>query len=315
MADRNGRIMVTGACGQIGSELTMALRERGGGENVVAVGHTTEPSSTLRESGPFEVADVRDFALLERWAESYEVDVIYHMAAILSAAGERNPQLAWDVNVNGVLNVLEVARLHGLSKVFLPSSIAVYGPDVPRDLAPQDAALNPRTMYGITKLAGEALGRHYAAEYGLDIRGLRYPGIVSSETMPGGGTTDYAVEIFYAADSSGHYDCFVREDTVLPMMYMPDCIRATLNLMDAPRELLSRAESYNVTGMSFSAGDLARAIRLELPGFSCSFVPDARQKIADSWPMRIDDRPAREDWRWQPAFGLEEMVDDMLQSM
>jgi nucleoside-diphosphate-sugar epimerase len=313
MADGNGRILVTGACGQIGSELTIALREAVGGDNVVAAGHVKEPSATLRESGPFEFVDVRDHAALDRLVDRFDVDKIYHMAAILSAAGEKDPWRAWDVNVNGLLNVLEIARERGLSQVFAPSSIAVFGPDVPRDLAPQDAPLNPRTMYGITKLAGEALARHYALTFGLDVRGLRYPGIISSETMPGGGTTDYAVEIFYAADSSGHYQCFVREDTVLPMMYMPDCIRATLDLMNAPRELLSCAEGYNVAGMSFSAGDLAMMIQRECPGFTCSFVPDERQAIADSWPMRIDDRAAQRDWNWRASYGLEKMVSDMLE--
>jgi len=313
MADQNGRILVTGACGQIGSELTMALRERLGGGNVVAVGHVKEPSFTLRDSGPYASADVRDHAAVDQLVDRYEIDSIYHMAAILSATGERNPSDAWDVNVNGLRNVLEIARTRKLSQVFVPSSIAVFGPDVPRDLAPQDAPLNPRTMYGITKLAGEALARHYAMTFGLDIRGLRYPGIISSETMPGGGTTDYAVEIFYAAHSAGHYQCFVREDTVLPMMYMPDCIRATFDLMNALREPLSHPVSYNVAGMSFSAGDLARTIQRELPGFTCSFVPDERQAIADSWPRSIDDRFARHDWNWRPSFGLEDMVSDMLE--
>jgi len=312
MADREGRLMVTGACGQIGSELTMALRERFGGDNVVAVGHVTEPSSTLRESGPFESADVRDFGALDRLVGKHEVDSIYHLAAILSAKGEENPSLAWDVNVNGLMNVLEIARRRRLAQVFVPSSIAVFGPDVPKESAPQDAVLNPATIYGISKRAGEGLARHYARRFGLDIRGLRYPGIISGETLPGGGTTDYAVEIFYAADSSGHYQCFVREDTVLPMMYMPDCIRATLDLMDAPADGLSKPECYNVAGMSFSAGQLAQEIRHHLPGFTCSFVPDRRQAIADSWPMRVDDHLARQEWNWTPSFGLASMVEDMM---
>lgn len=312
MADMEGRILVTGAVGQIGSELTMALRERHGSSNVVAAGHITEPQQTLRDSGPFVKIDVRNQAEIERIVEKYQIEKIYHMAAILSAVGEKNPCMAWDVNVNGLLNVLEVARQRKLSQVFVPSSMAVYGPDVPRDLAPQESALNPTTMYGITKLAGEALAKNYIHNYGLDVRGLRYPGVISGETPPGGGTTDYAVEIFYAAEASGHYQCFVREDTVLPMMYMPDCIRATLDLMDAPFEALEFPAGYNVEGMSFSAGMLVEAVRRHLPGFSCSFAPDERQRIADSWPLRLDDSAARRDWHWHPQFGLEEMVTDML---
>ena len=312
MADMEGRILVTGAVGQIGSELTMALRTRYGGSNVVAAGHITEPAETLRDGGPFVTIDVLDRPGIEQVVDKYQVETIYHMVAILSAVGERNPCMAWDVNVNGLLNILEVARQRGLSQVFVPSSMAVYGPDVPRELAPQDSALNPTTMYGITKLAGEALGKNYIHNYELDVRGLRYPGVISGETPPGGGTTDYAVEIFYAAEASGHYQCFVREDTVLPMMYMPDCIRATLDLMDSPFDALKYPAGYNVEGMSFSAGMLVEAIRVHLPGFSCSFAPDKRQLIADSWPLRLDDSAARRDWHWAPQFGLEEMVEDML---
>lgn len=312
MADREGRILVTGAVGQIGSELTMALRERFGGANVVAAGHITEPAETLRDSGPFVAIDVRVRTEIEEVVEAYQIETIYHMAAILSAVGEADPRMAWDVNVNGLLNTLEVARQCELSQVFIPSSMAVYGPDVPRDLAPQEFALNPTTMYGITKLAGEALAKNYIRYYGLDVRGLRYPGVISSDTPPGGGTTDYAVEMFYAAEASGHYQCFVREDTVLPMIYMPDCIRATLDLMDAPFEALRFPAGYNVEGMSFSAGELAEAVRKHLPGFSCSFAPDGRQRIADSWPLHLDDSAARQDWSWRPEFGMDDMVEHML---
>jgi nucleoside-diphosphate-sugar epimerase len=313
MADRDGRILVTGACGQIGSELTMALRDVYGGGEVVAVGHVEEPSSTLRDSGPHASVDVRDYVALDRLVDVHEVDAIYHMAAILSAAGEKDPWGAWDVNVNGLLNVLEIARTVSFAGVCSELDCRVRPRRAARPGTAQNAPLNPRTMYGITKLAGEALARHYAAAYGLDVRGLRYPGIITSETMPSGGTTDYTVEIFYAADSAGHYQCFVREDTVLPMMYVPDCVRATLDLMNAPREMLSHPERYNVAGMSFSAGDLAKMIQRELPGFTCSFVPDGRQVIADSWPMRIDDRVARHDWNWRASYSLEGMVSDMLQ--
>jgi len=315
MADLERRIMVTGAVGQIGSELTAALRERRGGDNVVAVGHSTEPSETLRNGGPFTTCDVRDAAALAHIVDAYQVDTIYHMAAILSAAGERVPLLAWDVNVNGLISVLEVARIRGLAQVFVPSSIAVFGPDAPRELAPQDIALHPTTMYGVSKVVGESLADYYVHEFGMDVRGIRYPGIVSHETLPGGGTTDYAVEIFYAADAGGQYQCFVREDTVLPMMYMPDCIRATLDLMDAPADRLSAPTRYNVAGLSFSAGELAAEIQEHLPGFVCSYVPDARQEIADSWPQSLDDRRARIDWGWCPSFGVKEMVADMIEKI
>ncbi len=312
MADMEGRILVTGAVGQIGSALTMALRGKYGGANVVAAGHITEPRATLRDGGPFIALDVRNRAEVEAVVDTYEIATIYHMAAILSAVGEQDPRAAWDVNTTGLLNILEVARTRGVSRVFLPSSMAVYGPDAPRELAPQAAALNPTTMYGITKVVGEALAKNYIRKYGLDVRGLRYPGVISADTPPGGGTTDYAVEIFYAAEASGHYSCFVREDTVLPMMYMPDCIRATLELMEAPFDALEFPAGYNVTGMSFSAGRLAKELQKHLPGFSCSYVPDSRQAIADSWPLHLDDAAARRDWKWMPRFGLEEMVADML---
>jgi nucleoside-diphosphate-sugar epimerase len=312
MADMEGRILVTGAVGQIGSELTLALRGKYGGANVVAAGHITEPRATLRDGGPFIALDVRNRAEVEAVVDTYEIATIYHMAAILSAVGEQDPRAAWDVNITGLLNILEVARTRGVSRVFLPSSMAVYGPDAPRDLAPQAAALNPTTMYGITKVVGEALAKNYIRKYGLDVRGLRYPGVISADTPPGGGTTDYAVEIFYAAEASGHYSCFVREDTVLPMMYMPDCIRATLELMEAPFDALEFPAGYNVAGMSFSAGRLAKELQRHLPGFSCSYVPDSRQAIADSWPLYLDDAAARRDWKWMPRFGLEEMVADML---
>jgi nucleoside-diphosphate-sugar epimerase len=258
---------------------------------------------------------VRRRSEIEQVVERYQVQTIYHMAAILSAIGEEHPNTAWDVNVNGLLNVLETARVMGIGQVFIPSSMAVYGPDAPRDPAPQEAALNPTTMYGITKVVGEALAGSYIRNHGLDIRGLRYPGVISSTTPPGGGTTDYAVEIFYAAAVSDHYCCFVREDTELPMMYMPDCIRATLELMQAPVECLNHPTGYNVAGLSFTAGALAAAVCERVPGFSCSFMPDKRQRIADSWPRRLDDSAARRDWNWIPQVGLEQLADDMVANL
>lgn len=309
------RILVTGAAGQIGSELTPALRELHGSAHVVASDlRPLTPNSPLSD-GPFELLDVRDRELLHRLITKHKVDVVYHLAAILSATGEANPQLAWDVNINGLVNVLEVARAAGVRRVFCPSSIAVFGPETPRDPAPQLTVLHPSTVYGLTKVAGELLGDYYVQRYGLDVRGLRYPGIISSETPPGGGTTDYAVDIFYQALRSGKYTCFVRPDTVLPMMYMPDCTRATLALMDADASRLTRHCDYNVAGASFSAAQLAAEIRRHIPAFACSYEPDFRQAIADSWPRSIDDAAARADWDWRPAFDLATMTADMIRRL
>ncbi len=234
------RILVTGAAGQIGSELTPALRERHGSASVLASDLRAPAADSLLSSGPFETLDVRDRSSLQDLVNAYRIDTIYHLAAILSATGEANPQLAWDVNIAGLVNVLEIARSSGVRRVFCPSSIAVFGEETPRDPAPQLTVLHPSTIYGLTKVTGELLGDYYVQRYGLDVRGLRYPGIISSETPPGGGTTDYAVDIFYQAIQTGQYTCFVRPDTVLPMMYMPDCIRATLALMDADASRLTR---------------------------------------------------------------------------
>ncbi len=305
------RILVTGACGQIGSELTPALRARYGSENVVA-SDIAEPTPALRDAGPFEFVDVTRREQIEEVVERYKIDTLYHMAAILSASGEKNPQLAWRVNVGGLYNVLEVARERELVRVFCPSSIAVFGPETPKENTPQETVLRPTTMYGITKVTGELLGNYYFHRFGVDVRGLRYPGIISAETMPGGGTTDYAVEIFYEALKHKRYTCFVREDTVLPMMYMPDCIRATMMLMEADLSRLRYRTEYNLSGLSFSAGELAAEIQKHIPDFVCTFEPDFRQQIADSWPRTIDDTPAREDWGWAPKYDLAAMVEDML---
>ena len=306
------RILVTGAVGQIGSELTLALRDRYGAENVVAGFHHTGPTPQLRDSGPLARLDVTDRARLEEVVDKYKIDTIFHMAAILSAVGEEKPNLAWHVNIDGLYNVLEVARTQEMTRVFVPSSIAVFGPETPRDPAPQETVLRPTTMYGVTKVAGELLGNYYVRRFGLDVRGVRYPGIISSETLPGGGTTDYAVEVFYKALQEGHYDFFVRADTVLPMMYMPDCIRATIELMEADFDRLKHHCDFNLAGMSFSAEELALEIKKHIPEFTYEFHPDFRQEIADSWPKRIDDAAAREEWDWKPEFDLPSMVTDML---
>jgi nucleoside-diphosphate-sugar epimerase len=306
------KILVTGAVGQIGSELTVELRRRYGGENVVATGHRTKPSAVLCEGGPFEFIDVARRETLEEVVERYHIDTIYHMAAILSAVGEEKPHLAWDVNMNGLYNVLEVARERDLVRIFCPSSIAVFGPDTPRHNTPQETILRPTTMYGVTKVAGELLCNYYAKRFGVDVRGVRYPGIISSETLPGGGTTDYAVAIYYEAVANKRYTCFVREDTVLPMMYMPDCIKGTIDLMEADLARLEHHADFNMASMSFSAGELAAEIKKHVPEFEVEYEPDSRQAIADSWPCSIDDSAARAEWDWQPAYDLAAMTEDML---
>ncbi len=309
------RILVTGATGQIGSELTIELRKKYGGDNVIAAGHRRKPSEKLVNSGPFEYIDVTDRESIEKVVNKYDINVIYHLAAVLSAIGEEKPQIAWKVNMNGLYNVLEIAREHGLVRVFWPSSMAVFGPEAPRVNTPQDAVLIPHTMYGVTKVAGELLCNYYFLRFGLDVRSVRYPGVISSETSPGGGTTDYAVEIFYEAVKNKRYTCFVREDTVLPMMYMPDCIKAAIDLMEAGPSRIRCRTSYNVTGMSFSAGELTSEIKRYIPEFECEYKPDFRQKIADSWPMSIDDSVAREEWGWNPTYDLSVMTKDMIEKL
>ncbi len=313
MAEREMRkILVTGAVGQIGSELTIELRQRYGAENVVATGHRTKPSAVLCEGGPFEFIDVTRRETLEEVVDRYNIDTIYHMAAVLSAVGEEKPHVAWNVNINGLYNVLEVTRERNLVRVFCPSSIAVFGPETPRDHTPQETVLRPTTMYGLTKVSGELLCDYYVRRFGVDVRGVRYPGIISSETLPGGGTTDYAVAIYYEAIANKRYTCFVREDTVLPMMYMPDCIKGTIDLMEADFDKLRHHADFNMASMSFSARELADEIKKWIPEFECEYKPDSRQAIADSWPCSIDDSAAREEWGWEPAYDLQAMTVDML---
>jgi nucleoside-diphosphate-sugar epimerase len=311
------RILVTGGGGQIGSELTLALREKHGAENVIATDliHDREGDQTLYEGGPFAILDVTNRQGVLNALRDHRVDTVVHLAALLSARGEKDPELAWNINVTGTLNVLSSARDLHLGQVFIPSSIAVFGAGIPKDPAPNDALLIPSTIYGISKVAGELLGNYYVSRFGLDVRGLRYPGIISATVMPKGGTTDFAVEMFHGALKEGRYTCFVREDTRLPMMYMKDCIKATLDLMDAPFDRLVHHTDFNVSGMSFSAGELALAIRKYVPNFECRFEPDHRQAIADSWPCSLDDSKAREEWGWQPSFTLETMVQDMIDTL
>jgi len=309
------RIMVTGSVGQIGSELTLALRARYGAENVVACGRKTPPSSRLKESGPFEWADVTEPERMKDVIGKYRIDTIVNMAALLSAVGEKNPQACWNVNVTGLINTLELARELELTQVLCPSSIAVFGAGCPRTNTPNDTVLKPATMYGVTKVTGELLCDYYVKRFGVDARGLRYPGIISAETLPGGGTTDYAVEIYYKAIEQKRYTCFLAEHTRLPMMYMPDCLKATMDLMEADSGRLKHHGDFNVGAMSFSAGELAAAIRKHIPEFKVTYEPDFRQAIADSWPQSLDDSAAREEWGWKPSYDLDAMTRDMLDKL
>jgi len=305
-------VLVTGSAGQIGSELVPYLRSKYGNDNVVAAIHRAAGIPALR-AGPVEVLDVANSNALTNLLKEYKIDTIYHLAALLSATAEGNPTLAWEVNMDGLRKVLEVARTNGVSRVFWPSSVAVFGPDAPRIKAPQGAPLNPTTMYGVTKVGGELLCNYYFLKFGLDVRSLRFPGLIGSEAPPGGGTTDYAVEIFYAALQKGEYSCFLREDTVLPMMYMPDALRAALRIMEA--KIVHRHLGYNLAAISFSAGELAAEIRKHIQGFNVKYSPDPRQKIADSWPMSIDDSEARRDWGWAHEYDLSSMTADMLSKL
>lgn len=314
MAGQMKKILVIGATGQIGSELVSHLREDYGENSVIGTYNNTDPSGDLLE-GPMEKLDVLNAGRIGEVVDKYEVDSVFHLAAILSAKGESNPQLAFKVNVMGTFNVLEVGRKQQLNRIVIPSSIGVFGPEVPREKAPNETVLRPTSMYGVTKVTGELLGNYYFNKYGLDVRGARFPGIISYKTLPGGGTTDYAVEAFYKAIEDRHYSFFVREDTRLPLMYMPDCTRALIELAQADLEDLNYHADYNVSSLSFSARDLAEAIRKRIPEFSFDFQPDKRQEIADSWPNSMDDTPARKDWGWQPRFGLEEMTDDMIDKL
>ncbi|MGB9023907.1 MAG: NAD-dependent epimerase/dehydratase family protein [Candidatus Bathyarchaeia archaeon] len=308
------RILVTGAVGQIGTELVQALRKKYGRDQVIAAGHTTKPTTEFRESGPFQYMNILDREQLAKTLVDNEIDTIYHMASILSAVGELNPQLCYEVNMHGFYNALEVARKHKIKRLIAASSIAVFGSGVPRDNTPNDTVLLPTTMYGVTKVCCERLGNYYFSKFGVDYRSVRLPGIISSETMPGGGTTDYSVEMYYAAVEGKRYTCFVREDTILPMMYMPDAVKALVDLSEADEARLKH-RVFNVNSMSFSAGELAKSIKAIIPEFECEYKPDYRQAIADSWPRSLDDSAAREEWNWNPTYDLPRMTKDMIQRL
>ena len=307
-------VLVTGALGQIGTELVSALRDRYGSNSVIASDIREIDSHPVVKNGPFLTADVLDKEALEVIINENNVDIIYHLAAILSATGEQNPDLCERVNIGGLANVLELARVHGL-RVFSPSSIAVFGPDCPNH-APQLTPLNPTTTYGETKVSGEVMARYYWEVHGVDVRGLRYPGLISWKAPAGGGTTDYAVDIFHHAVKTGKYSCFVGPDTRLPMMYMDDAIRATLELMDAPVDSISESRvGYNISGCSFSVTELVTEISKVINQFKCTYSPDIRQEYADSWPDSVDDSEARNDWGWNAEFELEQLVSEMLTNL
>jgi nucleoside-diphosphate-sugar epimerase len=308
------KILVIGASGQIGVELTLALRNIYGAGNVIA-SDLREQNDLLKGTGPYVSLDVMNKEMLHVQVIRQGVTQIYLLAAILSATGEKNPGLAWHLNMQGLLNVLDIAREEKLSKVYWPSSIAVFGPTSPRQQCPQQTVIEPTTVYGISKYAGEFWCNYYFNKFGVDVRSLRYPGLISYKSAPGGGTTDYAVEVYHEALESGSYKCFLEKDTYLPMMYMPDAIRATIELMEAPNEKIRTRTSYNLAAISFSPEEIAAAIRQHLPSFSISYEPDYRQAIANSWPQSIDDSVARNDWGWKHEFDLQKMTADMLENL
>ncbi|HRU50548.1 MAG TPA: NAD-dependent epimerase/dehydratase family protein [Candidatus Absconditabacterales bacterium] len=309
------KILVTGSTGQIGSELVLELRKIYGGDNVVALGNRTKPSDELLNSGPFETADIKDIQKIRDIIEKYEIDTIYHLVSLLSATGEQNPNLAWEVNMGGLKDMLDLAVEYKIKRFFWPSSIAAFGPNTPRINTPQYTPMDPTTMYGVTKVAGELLCQYYHQKYGLDTRSLRYPGIVSRKTLPGGGTTDYAVAIYYDAIQKGEYEFFVNEQTVLPMMYMPDAIKATIDIMQAEPEKIKIHTSYNLTAFSFSAKDLEENVRKYIPELKCSYAPDFRQNIANSRPASIDDSSAQKDRGWKADYDLDAMSQDMIENL
>jgi nucleoside-diphosphate-sugar epimerase len=306
------KILIIGANGQIGTELAAALAYRHGDGAVVT--SDLAPQGKLPQLA-HEALDCTDIGALTQIVERHGITQVYHLAAALSARGERHPMWAWDLNMKGLLNVLEVARSHKLQRIFWPSSIAAFGPSTPQEHTPQKTVMDPSTVYGISKLAGEGWCAWYWKHHGVDVRSLRYPGLISWKTPPGGGTTDYAVEIFHAALKEGRYTSFLAEDQALPMMYMDDAIRATLELMDAPAERVKERTSYNLAGISFTPLEIAAAIRARLPSFTMDCVPDFRQSIAATWPRSIDDSAAQRDWGWRGAFDLGAMVDAMLDNL
>ncbi|MGJ8736658.1 NAD-dependent epimerase/dehydratase family protein [Zobellia laminariae] len=307
-------ILIIGACGQIGTELTMALRNTYGNESVIA-SDIREGNENLMDSGPFEILDATDYDALEEIVAYYEITEIYLMAAMLSATAEKFPMRAWNLNMNSLFNVLNLAKEKKIDKIFWPSSIAVFGPNTPKENTLQSTIMEPSTVYGISKQSGERWCDYYFHKFGVDVRSIRYPGLISWKTMPGGGTTDYAVEIYHKALSEKAYTCFLKEDTELPMMFMEDAIKATLQLMETDAENVKVRSSYNLSAMNFTPSQMAESIQNHIPDFKVSYEPDFRQAIADSWPSSIDDQEARRDWGWQAEFDLEKTTKEMLENL
>lgn len=305
------KILVTGAFGQIGSELIPALQNKFGEENVVAMGHENVLSDFI---GILEKGDARNKDLLSEIIKRHDIGEVYHLVSLLSVKGEIDPSVTWDINMNSLKNVLDLGVEHKL-KVFWPSSIAAFGPSTPRENTPQHTVLEPTTIYGVTKAAGEALCRYYNIKYGMDVRSVRYPGIISWKTPPGQGTTEFAVEIFYEGLKTGKYECFVRADTVLPMMYVDDAIRGTIQIMEAPFENIKVRNSYNIAALSFQAQELAEEVKKHIPSLEVSYKPDKRQLIADSWPSSIDDSEARRDWGWKHEYDLQRLTETIVKNL
>ena len=307
-------ILIIGACGQIGTELTFALREKHGNENVIA-SDIREGNADLMASGPFEILDATNYEAIENVVMHYEIEEVYLMAAMLSATAEKFPMRAWNLNMNSLFNVLNLAKEKKISKLFWPSSIAVFGPNTPKDDTAQNTIMEPSTVYGISKQSGERWCEYYFNKFDVDVRSVRYPGLISWKTLPGGGTTDYAVEIYHKALEEKQYSCFLKENTLLPMMFMDDAIRATIDIMETPAEKIKIRSSYNLAAMSFNPSEIAKSIQQHIPEFKISYAPDFRQQIADSWPSSINDTKAQEDWGWKPAFDLEKTTHEMLKNL
>ncbi|MDN3678318.1 L-threonine 3-dehydrogenase [Flavobacterium paronense] len=308
------KILIIGACGQIGTELTHKLRSLYGNDNVIA-SDIRKLNNDIVNKGIFEVVNALDYNQIEHLIEQYQITDVYLMAALLSATAEKNPAFAWDLNMNSLFHVLNLAKAKKIKKIFWPSSIAVFGPTTPKDNTPQYTIMEPTTVYGISKQTGERWCEYYHHIYGVDVRSIRYPGLISWSTEPGGGTTDYAVDIYHKALKEGKYECFLSEQTALPMMYMDDAIRATIEIMQAPSELIKIRSSYNLSGISFTPAEIAAEIKKHIPEFTISYKPDFRQKIADSWPASIDDSMARKDWNWKHKFDLASMTKEMLEHL
>lgn len=308
------KILIIGACGQIGSELTFKLREIYGDKNVIA-SDISYTNLEIVNSGIFEIVDAQDYSAIKVCVEKHHINTVYLMAAILSATGEKYPMKAWDLNMNSLFHVLNLAKAKFIQKVFWPSSIAVFGSTTPKENTPQFTVMEPSTVYGITKQVGERWCEYYHNKYAVDIRSVRYPGIISWKTMPGGGTTDYAVEIYHKAITDKKYECFLTEDTALPMMFMDDAIKATVDIMSADDKDVKIRSSYNLSAISFTPKELAETIKKEIPDFKITYNPDFRQAIADSWPKSIDDSNAREDWNWKHKFSLQDITKEMLKQL